>query len=89
MRSSRPRLSHVALSGEQIRQGDGFVAVWAGATGTDPSAELVAVGAALLAQEARTAGWALVDGPRAWYTGRKGGQCRGMAASPGGLAAGG
>jgi hypothetical protein len=64
MTSFRSWLSHVALSGEQIGQGDGFVAVWAGAARTDPSAELVAVWAALLAQETRTAGRALVDGPR-------------------------
>jgi len=66
-------LSHVVLSGEQISQGDGLVAVWARTAGADPAAELLAVRAALFAQETCAARGALVDGPCAWCTGRKDG----------------
>ena len=82
-------LSHVLIGAQQISESNGLVAVRASAARADPSAELVAVWAALLAPEAGTAGWALVDRLCAWRTRRKDGQCRGMAASPGGLAAGG
>jgi hypothetical protein len=82
-------LSHVLIGAEQISQSNGFVAVWARASGADPTAELVAVRAVLLAQETCAAGRALVDGLRPWYAGREVGQLWGMAAPPGGLAAGG
>ncbi len=50
------------MSGEeQFVEGDGLLAVWAGAAGPDPGAEDVAVLAALLADVAGVAGWALVD----------------------------
>ena len=51
---------------DEIGQGDRLVAVWAGTTGADPAAEDAAARAALLAEVADLAGWALVDGGRAW-----------------------
>ena len=64
-------LSHGLVGTKQIGHGNGLVAMWAGATGADPPAELLAVRAALLAQEARTASWALVDRLRARHAGQE------------------
>src|SRR3954463_13775668 len=50
---------------DEVDEGDGFVAVRAGTSGADASAEQVAVRAALGAEVAGLAGRALVDGDRA------------------------
>ncbi len=50
------------LKAEQIGEGDGVVAVWAGTAEAEATAEDVAVRAALLAEEARLAGRAFIDG---------------------------
>ena len=47
---------------QQVSEQDRLVAAWAGATGAEGPAEAVALGAALLAQEARAARGAFVDG---------------------------
>jgi hypothetical protein len=52
------------LKAEQFGDGDRIVAVWARAAEAEASAEDVAVGAALLAEEPGLAGRALVDGAR-------------------------
>ena len=46
---------------EQFVEGDGLLAVWAGAAGADPGAEDVAVLAALLPDVSGVAVWALVN----------------------------
>src|SRR3954452_15002850 len=51
----------VSASVQQGSEQDGLVAAWAGATGTEGAAEAVALGAALLAQEALAARGAFVD----------------------------
>ena len=70
-------LSHVLIGAEQISQSNGLVAVWARAAGADPPAALVAVRAALLAQEACAARGAAgpaaeePDGDARWPAGRR------------------
>src|SRR5436305_13155878 len=51
----------IRASVQQVSEQDGLVAAWAGATGTEGPAEAVALGAALLAQEALAARGAFVD----------------------------
>src|SRR3954453_20219620 len=51
----------VSASVQQVSEQDGLVAAWAGATGTEGPAEPVALGAALLAQEALAARGTFVD----------------------------
>ena len=53
-------------SADEIGQRDRLIAVRAGTTGANPTAEDAAVRAALLAQGAGVADRALVDGERAW-----------------------
>src|SRR6266545_3294704 len=76
---------------EEIGDGDGLVARWAEPTGANPSAEGVAVRAALLAERAGLAGGALVDGGRPWCARReqdRGQPLLGVADPPGSLTAG-
>ena len=50
------------MSGEsQFVEGEGLLAVWAGAAGADPGAEHVIVGAALLPGVSGVVVWALID----------------------------
>jgi hypothetical protein len=70
---------------DEVVDGDGFVAVGAGASGADFSAPGVAVVAALLAEVAGFAGWAFVDG--GVFGGKDGAGC-GLSSAPGGLSAG-
>jgi hypothetical protein len=82
------RCSTSSLHEEQIADGDRLVAVRAGATGTDPTAEDAAIRAALLAEVADLAGRALVDGGRSWRAGWDRDDRRDrLAGSPGGLTA--
>jgi len=50
------------LKAEQLGEGDGVVAVWAGTAETETTAEDVAVWATLVTEEAGLADGALVDG---------------------------
>ena len=51
----------IRASVQQVSEQDRLVAAWAGATGAEGSAEAVALGAALLAQETLAARGAFVD----------------------------
>ena len=74
---------------EEIGDGNRLGAVGARAAGSDPTAEGVAVRAVLLAEEARLAGRALVDGGRPWRPVGDGDDRRArLTSAPGGLAAG-
>ena len=74
---------------EQIADGDRLVAVRAGTTGTDPTAEGVAVRAALVTEGAGLAGRALVDDGQTRRAERDGHEWSDrLAAAPGGLTAG-
>jgi hypothetical protein len=53
--SSRVSVLHL-LKAEQLGEGDGIIAVWAETAETETTAEDVAVGAALVTEEARLAG---------------------------------
>ena len=69
-RDSSSRVSGLhLLKAEQLGEGDGIVAVRAEPAKTEATAEDVAVGATLLSEEPGLAGWALVDGGRAWRAG--------------------
>src|SRR6266540_5398510 len=73
----------------EVHEGHGFVAVRAGTSGADASAEQVALRAALLAEVAGLAGRALIDGGRsssAWSEGDD--RSDRLAGSPGRLTAG-
>jgi hypothetical protein len=72
--------------GEQVGDGDGFVAAWTSATGAEAAAPPVAVFAALLAEVAGVAGVAVVDGVGLGDDRFDG---SGSFQAPGGLAAGG
>ena len=54
------------LLGDELSKCDRFVAVRAQSSWTNPFAKSLAIRAALLAEVAGLAGWALVDGGRAW-----------------------
>src|SRR3954447_1030448 len=76
------------VDAEQIGQSDRLVAMGTGPARPDPAAELPTVGAALFAEEPRAAGRALVHRRRARRATGQRRYRRGVAAPPGGLAAG-
>jgi hypothetical protein len=74
---------------DEIGQRDRLVAVRAGTAGTNATAEDCAIWAALLAEVARLADWALVDGGRAWRAGwGRDERSERLAGAPGSLTAG-
>ena len=82
------RCSTSSLSEEQIADGDRLVAVRAGSTWSDPTAEAAAVRAALLTEVADLAGWARIDGGRAGRAGwDRDDRSDLLAGAPGGLTA--